>query len=261
MALIGEDILISQSFREPFSANTAFTSDGTFAVPTGITTIRARMWGAGGGAGSTSAGGGGFTQAEVTVTPGESILVRVGGAGGASGGAGTNGGGTGGNSGVTGTGGGGGGYSGIFRTSVNQANALAMAGGGGGGGFNHVGGGGGGTSGQGAPNSGGSGGSQNAGGSGQANSNSGTALQGGNGNTSGGERACGAGGGGYFGGGAGGSGQQNGGGGGAGSGYIGAAANAWTIQSTSTTRANNSDPDVSGTLGNAGNNGYVIIYY
>lgn len=60
----------------------------SFVVPSGITKVRVRLWGAGGGGSSSTAnaggGGGGFSIGEFTVVAGESYAVTVG-AGGASG--------------------------------------------------------------------------------------------------------------------------------------------------------------------------------
>ncbi len=106
-----------------FSTATAGTS---YVVPAGITTLTVEAWGAGAGSGGTgpsggssgAGGGGGYAKADISVTPGETLSVLVGGAGGA----GTLGA-------VVGAGGGGGGYSGILRS----ATALVQAGGGGGG--------------------------------------------------------------------------------------------------------------------------------
>jgi len=106
-----------------------FTTQGTdtYVVPAGVTTITAKIWGAGGGGGrggnnkaGGAGGGGGFVQADLTVTPGETLNVYVGGGGTG----GTN------NLGSSGGGGGGGGYSSLYRTTT----PLLIAGGGGGGG-------------------------------------------------------------------------------------------------------------------------------
>lgn len=107
------------------------TSTGTnFIVPGGVTTLRVKCWGAGGGAAGGGAasvggagGGGGFARADIAVVAGETLVVRVGGAGGA---------------GINdlasgnddGGGGGGGGYSAVLRGST----FLIQCGGGGGGG-------------------------------------------------------------------------------------------------------------------------------
>lgn len=99
-----------------------------FIVPTGVSTITVKLWGAGGGggagggaaSGATGAGGagggGGFIQLNLSVTPGETLTVDVG-SGGAAGG-------------TLDNGGDGGGYSSIRRGST----ILAQAAGGGGGG-------------------------------------------------------------------------------------------------------------------------------
>lgn len=72
-----------------------FTTDGSFTVPAGVTSIKVECWGAGGG-GSTrtssgrggGGGGGAYASSIITVTPGNSynILVGVGGAANTSGG-------------------------------------------------------------------------------------------------------------------------------------------------------------------------------
>ena len=97
----------------------------TFTVPTGITSVTVKAWGAAGGAGAGgdsdaggSGAGGGFVQANLTVTPAENLTVLVGG------------GGSGGATGLPPGGGGGGGYSALMRTST----PLVVAGAGGGGG-------------------------------------------------------------------------------------------------------------------------------
>ena len=107
----------------------------TFVVPDGVTSISVKIWGAGGGGsgGPSSGGSGAFVKGTLAVTPGQSLVLVVGGAGTYStsvlkaGGFGGGGAGR--------YGGSGGGYSGIFNTSVSFANALAIAGGGGGGGY------------------------------------------------------------------------------------------------------------------------------
>lgn len=60
-------------------------ADQTFVVPAGVTRIFVKMWGAGGGNGraggwsyGADGGGGGHTRGLVSVTPGESLTVRVG---------------------------------------------------------------------------------------------------------------------------------------------------------------------------------------
>lgn len=119
----------SQSFTTP-------TSSGTFTVPAGIYQIYVASVGAGGNTGAA----GGYTEALITVTPSETLTVRVGGTGNSMPtGAGTlgytsagiNGGGRGYRASGIGFSGAhsGGGYSGLFR----GATPLLIAGGGGGG--------------------------------------------------------------------------------------------------------------------------------
>ena len=63
---------------------TTYTTAGsdTFVVPSGITSVVVKAWGAGGGGGSRTVGGagggGGFGQATISVTPGETLDVLVG---------------------------------------------------------------------------------------------------------------------------------------------------------------------------------------
>ncbi len=69
-----------------FSESTAYGytgSDQSFIVPAGVTTVRAKVWGGGGGGAfvSGAGGGGGFAQAEFAVTAGETLTIKVGGAG------------------------------------------------------------------------------------------------------------------------------------------------------------------------------------
>lgn len=171
-----------------------YTTQGsdTFVVPAGITSVTVKLWGGGGGggAGGTAAaggagGGGGYVTATLSVTPGETLNVYVGGAG------------LGGSQSTAGGGGGGGSFSSVYRGGT----ALAIAGGGagGGGGLNNGGrsggdgGAGGGTtgvagsggSGSGGSNSGGSGGTSSAGGAGGSGGNNagsaGSSLTGGDG--------------------------------------------------------------------------------
>lgn len=115
----------------------------TLVVPDGVTHIYAKVWGAGGGSGSIGGwswagdgGGGGHSFGLIPVIPGETLYLVVGSAGlchyqgGSTPGYGGGGGYSGGSDNQYA--GSGGGYSGIFRTSVAQANALLIAGGGGG---------------------------------------------------------------------------------------------------------------------------------
>lgn len=204
-----------------------YSTSGAFTVPPGVTAITVDVYGAAGGSVGTanSSGGlGGRASSTLTVTPGSTLTVTVGGVGGSvtgtpgtpAGGAagGSPGGGAGGAGPAPSTSGGhggagGGGYSAI----LDGGTVLIIAGGGGGGAHTGTGGGGGqnGQPGTGAAGPGG-GGTQAAGGAGGTAGTNGTpgnpgsSLQGGAGGTSNTTEpdAGGGGGGGYFGGGGGG---------------------------------------------------------
>lgn len=245
-----------------------FDASGEYTLtPTEDITVSVKMWGAGGACGfryqegitSTSnqgpGGGGGYSSATITLRASSTYIFQIG-----EGGIRT----TTLSSGATYIAGGmrepsqggteGGGYSGIFKSSVSQANALLMAGGGGGGsdsGAAAYGGAGGGSSGQSAPagSQSGDGGTQSAGGApaGYNNATAGSALLGGLGQNN--EASLGGGGGGYFGGGGG-----NIGGGGGGSGRIGTDSDVTsgvTSTGSAQTPANPSDTD-RGTAGQGG---------
>lgn len=262
----------------------------SFIVPAGVTSITAKIWGAGGGgrnvAGRIGAAGG-YTDATIPVTPGETLRIFVG---------------VGGNPGANPNGrqgGGGGGGSAILRSNT----PLAVAGGGGGEGGVDVGfngGTGGGTTGgtgdqgtgsapggpggggtQSAPGAAGAGGAlgpgaagsgTNGGNGGPRNSGGGAGGfgygTGGNGGSVGSDAAGSGGGGGYFGGGGGGTAGGGGNGGGGGSGHINSSEGVTgTTQNGNTNGVpqNTSDPDyVSGVgIGGAGNtkggDGLIII--
>lgn len=147
-----------------------------WVVPFGITEIIAKCWGAGGGAGVTdgsvagNGGAGGFSQARLTVTPGETLKIFV-----PTGGVGSG-------SSTIRAGGGGGSWAGVFRSTT----PLLIAGGGGGGGAGRDGSGGAGGAGGGSTGvkgvdpatgaTGGGGGTQSAGGAGgSGDSGNGTA--------------------------------------------------------------------------------------
>jgi N-acetylneuraminic acid mutarotase len=181
-------------------STTFYTSPGTdsFTVPTGITSVTIKAWGAGGGgggggtAGSGGAGGGGgYTKTTVTVSPGDSLSINVG----AGGGAGSFSSGASGSS--SGDGGGGGGYSGVVDTTTSTTAAVAAGGAGGGGGgasgnstYNGgAGGAGGGTSGVDGSASGGA----NGGGGGTASAGGAGGTGGGNGGSAGSSLTGGAG--------------------------------------------------------------------
>ncbi len=178
------------------SGGTELTSPGgsSFVVPAGVTEITVKLWGGAGGGGAGgdgedggNGGGGGFAQCTLTVTPGESLNVHVGG-GGEGGGTGSS----------AGEGGGGGGRSAVLRGGT--ALCVAGAGGGGGGGDDDNnndggnGGPGGGTTGGAGANAGdadgGQGGTQAAGGAGgtgnRQSGQSGSAGAGGNAGSGGG---------------------------------------------------------------------------
>ena len=222
-------------------------------------TVTSKMWGGGGGPGGSygssyppsanigPGGGGGYATGTFQLTSGSVYKLRVG-QGGARVSSGTNVGATYLKGGVKSVvwGSEGGGYTGIFITSVSQANAYLMAGGGGGGsdtGFATAGGAGGGTTGE-TPSGGiqgGSGGTQSAGGAASVynNATAGSALTGGlTGDSGGASGALGGGGGGYFGGGGG-----NVGGGGGGSGYFksGTVSSATLTAGSGSTPGNNAD--------------------
>ncbi len=287
----------------------SYTTPGasTFNVPTGITSITVKMWGGGGGGGGGgrnaanaggAGGGAGFTQATITVTPGETLNVNTGGGGSAGNG-----------SARSGQGGGGGGYSDVNRSGTEL---ITAAGGGGGGGGAEISGNGagdsgfagGGTTGSGGTSLDGSGGTPTAGGtagSGGGNSGSGgSSLQGGAGGdgrsgagadggggaggTVGGGNGGnndlnnyyaggGGGGGGYFGGGSGsGSAVNNAGGGGGGGSSLTTGTATTDTGGSGQTPGNSSDPDIGSAgqgggggarraAGTAGTGGLVIISY
>ena len=218
----------------------------------GNLTVKTHIWGAGGGAGSPSGGNGGaggFTVGDLTLVKGTTYKFVVGNSSNSSSDSGSP-------AGFGGNAGAGGGYSGVFTTSISQANAIILAGGGGGAGGNDSGshgngGGGGGSTGQdanGSPlsDSDGHGGTQSAGGDAgtgnEGNGTSGTALAGGAGGPRGPNGGGGGGGGsGYYGGGGGGGvqgGNTGAGGGGGGSGYLhpSLVTNGTTTQATSNSR-------------------------
>ncbi len=270
---------------------------GTYSVPAGVTSITVKAWGAGGGGGvgnngsgaGGNGGGGGYVKAVLSVTPSETLDVRVG---------------TAGAKGATNDdGGNGGGYSAVQRSGTFLIQAGAGGGGGGAAGTTAggAGGAGGGTSGvAGGTATGGGGGAGTAGAGGAAGTagangvagtagiantggNGGSAGTGGAGGTGGGGAAGGTfqgggGGGGRFGGGGGGSTSnpllnfnRAGGGGGGGSDIVTGTGTVETAGSGATP-GNNSDSQRNGagqggtgataTSGNsAGTAGAVVISY
>jgi len=262
-------------------------SDQSFVVPAGVTSLTAKLWGAGGSGGSDApnngqygdggkGGAAGYTTGTIAVTPGETLTLVVGQGGSYSyltATAATYGGGGNSPDGQTmGPGGGGGGYAGIFRGSISQPNALLIAGGGGGGAGHYTtnndagtGGGLSGTAGQDATSGGA--GTQSAGGVGFVTTVPGTdgsALQGGNGGL-----ICGAGGAGYFGGGGGGhtgsSGTSASGGGG--SSFLGTATAASTTAGSGVLPPQQGDADYIAGVGlggdrqTAGGNALIALSY
>ena len=246
-------VAVSPTTAQAVSSQT-FTADGTFTVPTGVTSLNFVVTGAGGGSAPSPStarpGVGGVATGSLAVTPGDSLTVQVGGLGGLATATGGSGGGHGGAQGGGGVGafgedqggGGGGGYSALLSGPT-----VLTVGGGGGGAALEAGGGTGGSAPNGSgsagvtvtPGTGGTGGTQSFVGSGGANSgctnpvaqgSSGTGQTGGVGGdgSSGSPVPCfpdsgsggGGGGGGFFGGGGGGGGEYdpgnslNGGGGG-----------------------------------------------
>lgn len=79
-------------FSQPSFSQTTFNYTGnmqTYVVPAGVTTIQIEVWGAQGGNatfGSTSGGLGGYAVGELSVTPGETLNIFVGGQDGYNGG-------------------------------------------------------------------------------------------------------------------------------------------------------------------------------
>ena len=156
-----------------FTKTVVFNYTGTnqqWVVPLGVTQVFIDVFGAQGGTSITPGNGGlgGKMRAVINVTPGETLLLMVGGQPtsrlavyGNGGNGGSN------SANVSNQSMAGGGMSGVFRTSITMANAIMIAGGGGGGARSRVGGAGGGLTG-GVSNDdnfrGGKGGTQSAGG-------------------------------------------------------------------------------------------------
>jgi hypothetical protein len=197
-----------------------------FTVPAGVTSVTIEAFGAQGGTGEfavVSGGNGGSVRATISVTPGETLFVYVGGQGGTGGSGGLgnggsggfNGGGAGGFGANGGGGGGGGGGSDVRQGGNGLANRTVVAGGGGGSG-GRGGGGGGGTGGSTTGGTGGDGTGSATGGGGGTQASGGTGGTGGNGGTNGNNGATGIGGDG-----GGNNPPNNGGGGGGGAGYFG----------------------------------------
>jgi len=121
-------------------------SEQTYDVPSGVSEVTVRCWGAGGGSGhnynaSDEPGGtGGYAESKVSVSGGETLYVYVGGQGGnggngSVGSGGWNGGAPGGDGPYDGAhGGGGGGASDVRQNGNSTSDRVIVAGGGGGGG-------------------------------------------------------------------------------------------------------------------------------
>ncbi len=228
-------------FPEPTTITETFAYTGaeqTLTVPTGVFSVQVLAIGGHGGSAGAAGGAGAQVSGEVSVTPGQTLYIEVGGNGTASAG-GWNGGGS-----ATGEAAGGGGASDV-RTSTLTAgllpdDRLIVAGGGGGGGtLGHVGAGAGGAAGQAGEaveiDGGGEAGTQSGGGAGAVGGceTGGTGTLGAGGN--GGSRVYpgGGGGGGYYGGGGGGGGCYSGGGGGGGGSSLTPAGGSLTLASPS----------------------------
>jgi hypothetical protein len=225
---------------DPVDVNFPYTAvEQTFVVPEGVTTIRVFLRGGhGGGATGSQWGRAHQLAGDLSVTPGQTLYVQVGGVGIAARNGGFNGGGDGGSS-TSDDGYGGGGASDIRTISRNQAGTLdsrlMVAAGGGGGGTGGLRGGDAASAGEDHPESaatGGGPGTADAGGAGgTGGSAAGTAGDFGTGGTGGGGSSTGGGGGGaggWYGGGGGSSGSffaPSGTGGGGGSSYLGDATN------------------------------------
>ncbi|MCD4658312.1 MAG: choice-of-anchor D domain-containing protein [Planctomycetes bacterium] len=267
------EIDVTGEGRDPIVVTSSFTGAlDTWVVPAGVTLIQVECWGAEGETADGAGGRGGYAKGNLTVTPGETLNIYVGGKNAWNGGgAGSLGGGT--SAGPPAPGENGGGASDVRQGGTALTDRKIVAGGGGGGGGNGAGsvygpggagGNGGGLSGsngiRGNGGTEGHGGTQTAGGAyGTGNSNcgitgqAGVAGQLGHGGKGGnGIQGCGGytggggggGGGGYYGGGgaggaaAGAGGAWAGGGGGGGSSYIGGVSNGTT---QSGTRSNNGE--------------------
>ncbi|MCC6600461.1 MAG: hypothetical protein IT223_07275 [Crocinitomicaceae bacterium] len=214
----------------------------TFTVPGGVTSLIVQCWGAEGGNSGAQAGKGGYASGTLSVSPGNTLYLYVGGQGTTVGNSSIGGGGFNGGGNANGSSGGGGGASDVRFGGNSLGNRMIVAGGGGGGGYSGSGGGaGGGLTGSdgangtaGTPGGGGQGGSQSSGGNGGSpgSGGAGNIGQGGQGGNVAGIGYSGGGGGGYYGGGGGGGeiswGNGGGGSGGGGSSYIGGVTNGST---------------------------------
>lgn len=172
-----QNITVQNCPSMPMGQSQTFNFTGsaqTFVVPACVTSLQVDVRGAQGGQGSSGNGAGGLggrVQTTMTVTPGETLFVYVGGTPNPIVNAGWNGGGSG-----VGTGAGGGGASDLRRGGQGLNDRIVVAGGGGGGAQGNGGAGGGLTGGQGSTLGNGSwaqGGTQSAGGNGGMYNNGG----------------------------------------------------------------------------------------
>jgi hypothetical protein len=129
LTLVGPLPAQAATVTVPFAYNGTNGTDGSaqsWVVPAGVTQVTAVAYGAAGGPGSLpgASGLGGSATATLSVTPGETLQINVGGAGGS--GAGFNGGGAGADPAV-----GGGGASDVRRGGTSLAHRVLVAGGGG----------------------------------------------------------------------------------------------------------------------------------
>ncbi len=125
-------LLLGVGLTQSWSQVTTFSYTGgmqTYVVPPGVTSLEMELYGA---AGYGNLGQGGRCQAELAVTPGETLNIYVGGAGAATSGGYNGGGDVGGSSSY----GGGGGASDVRQGGTGFANRIIVAGGGGGSGSN-----------------------------------------------------------------------------------------------------------------------------
>lgn len=73
----GGSSLIEQSFFVTYTG-----AEHTWVVPDGVSSATVKAWGGGGGSGFDVGGGGGYASSVLSLTPGESVSIKVGGGGG-----------------------------------------------------------------------------------------------------------------------------------------------------------------------------------
>ncbi|WP_394795817.1 hypothetical protein [Armatimonas sp.] len=88
-------VMVLPAFAQTTSAFSFTGANQVFVVPSGITSLTVKLWGAGGGGlgGFSGGGSGAFVTGLLTVTPGETLTLIVGGGGGSAGSGGFGGGG------------------------------------------------------------------------------------------------------------------------------------------------------------------------